>query len=79
MNGHTLDDLARDTALDILKRHAPDCLQRPGLRAAIALLARLGLESSVHLYRIRQQPCPAQQQPREKTAEQRSRKQDTKR
>ncbi|HTU18818.1 MAG TPA: hypothetical protein VMG10_12230 [Gemmataceae bacterium] len=54
MNEQTLDEFAQDTALNILQRHAPDCLQRPGLRAAIARLARLGLESSIRLYQMQQ-------------------------
>jgi hypothetical protein len=56
MNEQTLDDLAQDTALDILKRHAPDCLPRLGLRDAIARLARQGIESSVRLFQMQQQP-----------------------
>ena len=58
MNEQHIDRIAQDTALDILKRHAPDCLQRDGLRDAIAGLARLGLQSSFRLYRLqhRQQP-----------------------
>jgi len=54
MNEETLDDLAQNTALDILKRHAPDCLDRTDLHDAIARLARQGIESSIHLYRIQQ-------------------------
>ena len=49
-----LEQLAQETAKDILKRHAPDCLQHSGLRDAIARLARLGLESSIRLYQLQQ-------------------------
>jgi hypothetical protein len=49
-----LEHFARETAQDILKRHAPDCLDRPGLRDAIARLAHLGLMKSVQLYQLQQ-------------------------
>ncbi len=55
MNEQTIDAIAQDTALDILERHAPDCLQRIGLRDAIAGLAHLGLESSMRLYELQLQ------------------------
>ncbi len=45
-----LDRLAEATALDILRRYAPDCLDPPGLRAAIARLASLGMEGYARLY-----------------------------
>jgi hypothetical protein len=54
MNTPALDAIARDTAQDILIRHAPDCLHRPGLRDAIARLARLGLEAAARLYQAEQ-------------------------
>ena len=69
MNEETLDDLALIKSLDILKRLAPDCLQRTGHRDAVATLARQGIESSIRLYRMQHQPSPAEQQPREKAAE----------
>lgn len=69
MNEQTLDNLAQNTALDILKRLAPDCLQRTGLRDAIVRLARQGIESSIRLYRMQHQPSPPEQQRREKAAE----------
>jgi hypothetical protein len=69
MNEETLDDFARNTALDILKRLAPDCLQRTALRDAIARLARQGIESSIRLYWMQHQPSPAEQQRRETAAE----------
>ena len=50
MNEHNIDDIAQDTAKDILTRYAPDCIDRPGLRAAIATLARQGIENSIRLY-----------------------------
>ena len=55
MNETTIEQLAQDTAADILKRHAPDCLHRPGLRDAIVRLARQGIENSVRLYQLQQQ------------------------
>ncbi len=54
-----LEQFAQKTAREILQRHAPDCLDRPGLRAAIARLARLGLESSLRLYQMRQPDPPS--------------------
>jgi hypothetical protein len=51
-----LEQFARKTAQDILKRHAPDCLDRPGLLAAIARLARQGLDISVRMYQTQHQP-----------------------
>jgi len=54
MNEQTPDIIAQNTALDILKRHAPDRLQRAELRDAIARLARQGIESSVRLYQMQQ-------------------------
>ncbi len=59
MNDPTLDQLARHTARDILKRHAPDCLDRQPLVEAIARLARLGLEGHVRLYQMQHPPRPA--------------------
>jgi ABC-type ATPase with predicted acetyltransferase domain len=52
MNGPTLDDFAQQTAVDILQRHAPDCLNRPALRDAIARLARQGIEGHVQLFQM---------------------------
>lgn len=49
-----LQQLAQETAKDILQSHAAGCLQRSGLHDAIARLARLGLESSLRLYQIQQ-------------------------
>jgi hypothetical protein len=49
-----LEQFAEETARDILNRHAPECLDRPGLRDAIARLARLGLENSMRLYQLEQ-------------------------
>ena len=63
MNEKILDDIAQDTALDILKRHAPECLDLAGLRDAIARLARLGLESSIRLYQTQQQQAPLNHNP----------------
>lgn len=54
MNERTIDMIAQETAEDILRRHAQDFLQRIGLRDAIARLARQGIESSIHLYQMRQ-------------------------
>jgi hypothetical protein len=50
-----LDAIARETARDILLRHAPDCLDRCALCEAIAHLARLGLEGHLRLYQSGQQ------------------------
>jgi hypothetical protein len=50
-----LDAIAWETAADILRRHAPDCLHRPGLHEAIAHLARLGLEGHLQLYQLGEQ------------------------
>ena len=55
MNELTLDQFAQDTALEILRRHAPDCLNRHGLRDAIARLARQGIEGHVRLFQAQQQ------------------------
>lgn len=55
MSDSTLEQLAQNTAKDILQRHAPDCLDRPGLRDAIIRLARLAIQNSVCLYQMRQQ------------------------
>jgi hypothetical protein len=54
-----LDQFARQTARDILQRHAPDCLHRAELGQAIVRLARQGIESSIRLYQMQQQE-PAQ-------------------
>jgi len=58
MNGPTLDDFAQQTALDILQRHAPDCLNRSALRDAIAKLARQGIEGHVQLFQMQHQQPP---------------------
>ena len=55
MNEPTLDDFAQDTAHDILKQYASDCLNRHGLRHAIARLARQGTEIAVCLHKTQQQ------------------------
>lgn len=58
MNEQHFDEIAQDMALDILTRHAPDYLQRAGLRDAIVRLARLALESSFRLYLLQQRHQP---------------------
>ncbi len=63
MDDPTLDDLSRRTARDILKRHAPDCLDRQPLIQAIARLARLGLEGHVRLYQTQHVLRPAEAMP----------------
>jgi hypothetical protein len=50
-----LNAIAWQTADDILRRHAPDCLHRPGLHEAIAHLALLGLEGHLQLYQLAEQ------------------------
>jgi len=45
-----LDAAAQSTAADIIDRHAPGCPQREALLAAIARLARMGLEGHVRLW-----------------------------
>jgi hypothetical protein len=57
VNQPHVDAIARYTAHEILRRHAPDCLNRPGLSEAIARLARLGLEAHVRLYQAEQRPA----------------------
>jgi len=56
----TIQQIAQDTAKDILRRYAPDCIDRAALRDAIASLARQGIENSVRLYRMQQQQQPAE-------------------
>jgi hypothetical protein len=60
MSDSTLDRFDQNTAKDILKRYAPDCFDRAGLRDAIARLARQGIESSIRLYQMQQQTTPAE-------------------
>jgi hypothetical protein len=50
-----LEQFAQETARRILKRYAPEYLDRPGLRDAIARLALQGIETSLRLYRMQQQ------------------------
>jgi hypothetical protein len=45
-----LDAAAQSTGADIVDRHAPGCPQREALVAAIARLARIGLEGHVRLW-----------------------------
>jgi hypothetical protein len=61
---NTLDDFARRTAEDILRRHAPDCLDRRPLIEAIVRLARLGIEGHLLLYRAAHGPDAQQHRPR---------------
>jgi hypothetical protein len=60
MNEAMRDDFARRTAEDILERHTPDCLDRAGLRDAIARLARHGLEGYVRLFEAEHLRPPAE-------------------
>jgi hypothetical protein len=58
MSEATLAELVRRTALEILNRHAPDCLRRRALVEAIARLARQGIESAASLYQERHRQPP---------------------
>ena len=53
-----LDHWSETPAQEILQRHAPDCLNRPELRAAIARLARQGIEGHVRLFRMQHHQPP---------------------
>lgn len=53
-----LDHWSETTAQDILQCHAPDCINRPELRAAIARLARQGIEGHVWLFRTQHHQPP---------------------
>ena len=48
-NESFLDALAKRTAVEIIRRHAPDCVSRQGLVDAIARIKRQGLEGQVRL------------------------------